>query len=186
MLPVGATRRADASRRPPLDGRRIRREQAVRRADLVSRLGVRRPLAKLCGTQAEGCVEIRTECGDQPIGGIEAWSLGPRLAEIVLDGDRALLEEQLGPDGRGREAIEGRATRVVSGGFSERSQRFGVVEVVAEVQRRNVIRRARRCRELAASHDRRRQHERQYSDRPSTCASDPHGRDTAPAMGVAS
>src|SRR5262245_19120552 len=57
-----------------------------------------------------------------------------RLAEIVLDGDRALIQQEPDPDAGREQPVSGRIVGIRGDRLFESCERLGVVVVVAEVQ----------------------------------------------------
>ena len=99
MLAVGAARGAEAAEHAAFDGRGVRREESVGGADLIVRVGVGRALAEPAFGERPGAIEGVVKLRRRASGrGADAGNVGPRLAEVVVDGDGALLEQQRDPD----------------------------------------------------------------------------------------
>ena len=129
-----APRRTKAAGDAPFDRRGVRGKKPVGGADLIVRVGVVWVFAearlaerlRACDGVAKGRRERRIRRRSR--------HRRARLAEVVVDRDRALLEEQHDPRGCREQAIVGRVGGIDSDGFPERHERVSVVEVVAELE----------------------------------------------------
>ena len=132
MLAIGTASRAEAAGQPSLDRRGVRRDKAVRGADLIVRFGVigLRTQARFREGRrlGDGVVKRLGQRGIRRI----ALDIRPRLAEIIVHADRALLEEQCDPRVGRDHAVAGWVGRIGGNGFLEDGEGFGAIEVVAE------------------------------------------------------
>src|SRR5262249_6401752 len=92
VLVVGAARGAEAAEKTSLDGGGVACEKAESCAGLEMRVRVSRMVAQSLPAQNQRAVNVRTKRRvERRING-RADETGARLPEIVVDGDRSLLE----------------------------------------------------------------------------------------------
>jgi hypothetical protein len=89
-----------------------------------------KPLLTQCNRLGKRLVEGLIERG----AGNGARQVGPRLPQVVVDGDRTLLEQQSGPRRRRRQALGDGITRVGGDRLAKGGQSLSVIEVVTKLQ----------------------------------------------------
>jgi hypothetical protein len=103
----GAARGADACEHASFNGGGVGRVESEGSTNLKVRVGVTWALAEPPFGERPGALEIVVKLRRQLRPRRRAGHVGARLAQVVFDGDDALLEQQRDPDRGGRESIAG-------------------------------------------------------------------------------